>query len=47
MIEYADNIDADVDRIFKWNKFNVIVGSTPLFSLIYIKYVHVYIHKSI
>ena len=35
MIEYTDNIGVDVDQLHKWNKFNVIIGTAPLFSFTY------------
>ena len=31
MIEYTDNVDMNVDQLLKWNKFNVVLGTAPLF----------------
>ena len=35
MIEYTDNMDMDVDQFLKFTKFNVTLGTAPLFSLTY------------
>ena len=42
IIEYTEIIDVDIDQRLEWKKFNVILGTTPLFS--FRQPIHVHIH---